>query len=118
MRRPETPLTLKGRGTTAQPDNRFFSKHNEAVDDGWDITQDDPDGESPSHPSTRVTEETARSIVSRNTSPDIPFSQSINPYRGCEHGCVYCFARPTHAYLDLSPGLDFECSGRTRSLTA
>jgi DNA repair photolyase len=57
---------------------------------------------------TDVTEERARSIVSRNRSPDIPFSQSLNPYRGCEHGCVYCFARPSHAYLDLSPGLDFE----------
>ncbi len=57
---------------------------------------------------THVTEERARSIVSRNASPDIPFSQSVNPYRGCEHGCVYCFARPSHAYLDLSPGLDFE----------
>ena len=57
---------------------------------------------------THVTEERARSIVSRNSSPDVGFSQSINPYRGCEHGCVYCFARPSHAYLDLSPGLDFE----------
>ena len=53
-------------------------------------------------------EERARSIISRNDSPDIGFSQSVNPYRGCEHGCVYCFARPSHAYLDLSPGLDFE----------
>ena len=108
MRRPEIPLTLKGRGTTAQPDNRFSSTHNEAVDDGWSASLDDPDAEPAPHPLTRVTEETARSIVSRNTSPDISFSQSINPYRGCEHGCVYCFARPTHAYLDLSPGLDFE----------
>ena len=108
MRRPETPRTLKGRGTSAQPDNRFFSTHTEAVDDGWSAPLDDPEGEPATHPLTRVTEESARSIVSRNTSPDIPFSQSINPYRGCEHGCVYCFARPTHAYLDLSPGLDFE----------
>lgn len=108
MRRPETPLTLKGRGTTAQPGNRFFSIHNQAVDDGWGLSPDDPDGEAPSNPLTHVTEESARSIVSRNTSPDIGFSQSINPYRGCEHGCVYCFARPSHAYLDLSPGLDFE----------
>ena len=60
------------------------------------------------HPDTRVTEERARSVISRNDSPDIGFGQSINPYRGCEHGCVYCFARPSHAYLDLSPGLDFE----------
>lgn len=108
MRRPETPLTLKGRGTTAQPDNRFFSTRTEVADDGWSASFDDPDGEPATHPQTRVTEERARSIISRNSSPDIPFSQSINPYRGCEHGCVYCFARPTHAYLDLSPGLDFE----------
>lgn len=130
MRRPEIPLTLKGRGTTAQPDNRFFSTHTEAADDGWGLSNDDLDGEQPvasgilphattngsaeplvypwAAPATHVTEESARSIVSRNTSPDIGFSQSINPYRGCEHGCVYCFARPSHAYLDLSPGLDFE----------
>src|SRR5690606_12132096 len=57
---------------------------------------------------TQVTEERARSIISRNASPDVGFDQSANPYRGCEHGCVYCFARPSHAYLDLSPGLDFE----------
>jgi hypothetical protein len=63
---------------------------------------------SPRAPATSVTEERARSIVSRNDSPDIPFDQSINPYRGCEHGCVYCYARPSHAYLNLSPGLDFE----------
>jgi len=72
-------------------------------DDGWFV-----DGEPPPHPLTTVNEETARSIISRNQSPDIPFSQSINPYRGCEHGCFYCFARPTHSYLELSPGLDFE----------
>ncbi|WP_328514849.1 radical SAM protein, partial [Ralstonia solanacearum] len=62
----------------------------------------------PSSPKTVVTIETAKSIISRNQSPDIPFDQSINVYRGCEHGCSYCFARPTHAYLGLSPGLDFE----------
>ena len=59
-------------------------------------------------PRTSVTMEAARAIITRNTSPDIPFDRSINPYRGCEHGCVYCYARPTHAYLGLSPGLDFE----------
>src|SRR5690606_7722515 len=68
----------------------------------------DDDGEPRAPLRTEVREERARSLISRNQSPDIGFSQSINPYRGCEHGCVYCFARPSHAYLDLSPGLDFE----------
>ena len=109
MRRPETPAVLKGRGTTAQPANRFASARTEATDDGWDVQHwYDADGEASPHPQTQITDERARSIISRNDSPDIGFSQSINPYRGCEHGCVYCFARPTHAYLDLSPGLDFE----------
>ena len=75
----------------------------EAADDGWFV-----DGEPPAHPRTTVREESARSIISRNQSPDVPFDQSINPYRGCEHGCFYCFARPSHSYLELSPGLDFE----------
>jgi DNA repair photolyase len=66
------------------------------------------EGDAPARPPTTVTEERARSSVSHNESPDVGFNQSINPYRGCEHGCVYCFARPSHAYLDLSPGLDFE----------
>ena len=74
-----------------------------AFDDGWDAEAAEP----PPLP-TVVRAEPARSIISRNRSPDLPFEQSINPYRGCEHGCVYCYARPTHAYLDLSPGLDFE----------
>ena len=109
MRRPETPTVLKGRGTTAQPANRFAKARTEAVDDGWEVPHwYDSDGEASSHPLTQVTDERARIIISRNGSPDIGFGQSINPYRGCEHGCVYCFARPTHAYLDLSPGLDFE----------
>ena len=109
MRRPETPAVVKGRGTTAQPANRFAMERAEAVDDGWDIPHDyDADGEAAEPPRTEVTEERARSIISRNDSPDVGFSQSINPFRGCEHGCVYCFARPSHAYLDLSPGLDFE----------
>ncbi len=72
-------------------------------DDGWQ--DDDP---VPERIDTIVTEERARRIISRNDSPDVPFTQSINPYRGCEHGCVYCYARPTHAFIDLSPGLDFE----------
>ncbi len=82
---------------------RFEPETVEPIDDGWELDDSDP---SPLH--TEVTDETPRTIIARNTSPDIPFDRSINPYRGCEHGCVYCFARPTHAYLGLSPGLDFE----------
>jgi DNA repair photolyase len=93
----------KGRGATLNIEGRFESVTREAVDDGWVM----PD-EEPGRAKTIVTAEHARSIVSRNDSPDIPFTYSINPYRGCEHGCVYCYARPTHAYLNLSPGLDFE----------
>jgi DNA repair photolyase len=95
---------LKGRGAASNPEGRFESVRREAVDDGWfpDATED------ATRPATTVTEETARTIVSRNDSPDIPFEYSLNPYRGCEHGCVYCYARPSHAYLNLSPGLDFE----------
>lgn len=99
------PVTrLKGRGAASNPEGRFESVHREAVDDGWFPAPAD-DGPLPA---TTVNEERARSIISRNASPDVPFEQSINPYRGCEHGCVYCYARPSHAYLGLSPGLDFE----------
>jgi len=82
---------------------RFESVAREAFDDGWT-----PEEKDPRELKTSVTIERARSIISRNDSPDIGFSQSINPYRGCEHGCPYCYARPSHAYLELSPGLDFE----------
>jgi DNA repair photolyase len=84
------------------PHPRFDSERREAADDGWS------DEAPASPPRTTVTEERAKTIITRNTSPDIGFDRSINAYRGCEHGCVYCFARPTHAYLNLSPGLDFE----------
>ena len=94
----------KGRGATINPEGRFESRVRESVGDGWDTA---PDEELPKLETT-VTEEIAKSIIARNESPDVGFSQSINPYRGCEHGCVYCYARPTHAYLNLSPGLDFE----------
>ncbi|WP_051064754.1 PA0069 family radical SAM protein [Xanthomonas sp. SHU 166] len=97
---------IKGRGTTLYVPGRFAVTTSVEIDDGWGSSE--PDVESPARPKTIVAEETARSIISRNSSPDVGFSQSVNPYRGCEHGCVYCFARPSHAYLDLSPGLDFE----------
>ena len=102
---------IKGRGAASYVRGRFEKTVAEAEDDGWgSVYADDEDstGTAQAKLPTQVTEERARSIVSRNDSPDIPFSQSLNPYRGCEHGCVYCFARPSHAYLDLSPGLDFE----------
>jgi len=97
---------IKGRGSTGWLPGRFAKTVPEAFDDGWHAREDE--GEADLLPRTQVTEERARSIISRNSSPDISFSQSVNPYRGCEHGCSYCFARPTHSYLDLSPGLDFE----------
>ena len=93
----------RGRGALSNADSRFVAHPHEAVDDGWGILEE-PSGQL----ATRVEVDHARSIISRNDSPDIPFDQSINPYRGCEHGCIYCYARPTHAYLGLSPGLDFE----------
>jgi DNA repair photolyase len=100
----ERPGPHKGRGASLNPEGRFESLAREAFDDGW--AQPLPDD--PSRPQTTVTPLTARSIIQHNDSPDVPFSASINPYQGCEHGCVYCYARPSHAYLELSPGLDFE----------
>ncbi len=102
----ETPIHfVKGRGAGSNSRSRF-----EAWTREKDIVDPDPDeaATETSNFKTTVTEQRARSIISRNTSPDIPFDQSINPYLGCEHGCVYCYARPTHAYLGLSPGIDFE----------
>jgi DNA repair photolyase len=93
---------FKGRGALGNPQARFLRTGIETVDDGW--YRD----ELPESIATQVRAEPARSIISRNSSPDIPFDQSINPYRGCEHGCIYCYARPSHAYMDLSPGIDFE----------
>ena len=94
---------FKGRGAAGNPDNRFEQQSRERVDDGWDSL-----AETATPPRTTLEVDSSRSVIAWNDSPDVPFDRSINPYRGCEHGCVYCFARPTHAYLGLSPGLDFE----------
>ena len=101
------PSPVKGRGATFNPENRFRHDRRESTDDGWRQAPDE-EADAPPPLKTIVTIQRARSIVSHNDSPDIPFTQSINPYQGCEHGCIYCYARPTHAYLDLSPGIDFE----------
>ena len=93
---------LRARGADSRPAGRFEPYSSEREHDGWDIPED------PALLQTQITLERARSVISRNSSPDIPFDRSVNPYRGCEHGCIYCFARPSHAYLGLSPGLDFE----------
>jgi len=94
---------MKQRGALSSIPGRFESHERETLDDGWFA-----DDEKPPELQTSVTEERARSIIATNESPDVPFEQSVNAYRGCEHGCVYCYARPSHAYLELSPGLDFE----------
>ena len=91
----------RGRGAGHNPDNRYHRHQTIAFDDGWSQ-------EPVAKLRTRVETDHSRKAISYNQSPDIPFDRSINPYRGCEHGCVYCYARPTHAWLDLSPGLDFE----------
>jgi DNA repair photolyase len=92
----------RGRGAVTNASGRFEREQREIVDDGWESATDLPPLK------TEITVEKPRTIITRNDSPDISFDRSINPYRGCEHGCVYCFARPTHAYMGLSPGLDFE----------
>jgi DNA repair photolyase len=93
----------KGRGAVRNVKGRFATEEVVPFDDGWG-SLDRP----PAPLVTTTLEESTRTIISRNDSPDVPFRQSINPYKGCEHGCSYCFARPTHAFIDLSPGLDFE----------
>lgn len=94
---------IRGRGARSNATGRYESQVREAFDDGW--TAEDAE---PAQITTEVAPETARVIITRNDSPDVGFSASINPYRGCEHGCTYCYARPAHAYMGLSPGLDFE----------
>jgi len=104
----------KGRGAVSNPAPRFDAHRRLPVDDGWDLhpqpgPQLDPQMDSAPPPlPTRLHPDSARTVLSRNDSPDVPFDRSVNPYRGCQHGCVYCYARPSHAYLGLSPGLDFE----------
>jgi len=97
---------LKGRGAATQLAHRFERDTRQAFDDGWDTLAQQ--ALVPQQLPTEVIWEDARSIIGSNDSPDVFFEQSINPYRGCEHGCIYCYARPTHSYLNLSPGLDFE----------
>jgi DNA repair photolyase len=92
----------KGRGAVSNRPGRFEPHGRAKVDDGWYLDDDLPPLR------TALTPDATRTIIARNRSPDVPFDRSINPYRGCEHGCIYCFARPTHAFLGLSPGLDFE----------
>ena len=108
---PAAPRAFKGRGAASNPEGRFETLRHHAEDDGWQSLL--LDGDAP-RPRTEVTEERARSVISRNDSPDIAFEQALNPYRGCEHGCIYCFARPSHSYLGLSPGLDFETRLRAK----
>ncbi len=99
------PVPLKGRGAVANVQGRYEVHAREHFDDGWTVPGLGPEAKALK---TVITDEIAKTILTRNSSPDIPFNVSLNPYRGCEHGCIYCFARPTHAYLGLSPGLDFE----------
>jgi DNA repair photolyase len=104
---PPRPLTPhKGRGAVSNLQGRYEVHGRERFDDGWTVPGLKEEG--PVAPKTIVTDEFAKTILTRNASPDIPFNVSLNPYRGCEHGCIYCFARPSHSYLGLSPGLDFE----------
>jgi len=99
----EIPLEQhNGRGALSNASSRYDDEKRIRTTDGWDIEDELPPLR------TTLTKDATRTILARNTSPDVPFDRSINPYRGCEHGCIYCFARPTHAYLGLSPGLDFE----------
>ena len=96
------PQLERGRGARSNPAHRFDSVERSFLDDGWESLADLPPLK------TEIFVETPRTIITRNESPDISFDRSINPYRGCEHGCTYCYARPAHAYMGLSPGLDFE----------
>jgi DNA repair photolyase len=98
------PEAIRGRGSASRLAHRFEREARAAFGDGWGMLQ----GQRPEPPATEVIWEDARSIITTNDSPDVHFDRSVNPYRGCEHGCIYCYARPTHSYLNMSPGLDFE----------
>lgn len=97
------PGPRKGRGATSNRDSRFHRLRHESVDDGWA-----PEEAGPAPVRTHLERDRSRSVLNRVRSPDLPFDRTINPYRGCEHGCIYCYARPSHAQLGYSPGLDFE----------
>ena len=103
MRREDRHQVEKGRGAVSNPAGRFEATRLEAADDGWGGL-DEP----PRRPETVLLADRPRRAIARNTSPDVPFDQSVNPYQGCEHGCIYCFARPSHSYWNLGAGLDFE----------
>ena len=103
MHMPATPQPRKGRGAGTNESGRFETEKRMPFDDGWGSSEDEP-----ARLATTLSVDATRTIIARNDSPDIGFDRSINPYRGCEHGCIYCYARPSHAYLGLSPGLDFE----------
>lgn len=98
-------MIIKSRGAISNPEGRFEKEIREIFDDGWDINDEE---DVLATLETHLLQERAKTVITRNDSPDIGFEQSINPYRGCEHGCIYCYARPSHAYMNLSPGLDFE----------
>src|SRR5208337_565373 len=102
----DMPVALKqrkGRGAASNASGRFEAEQRVAFDDGWGAADQDP-----VPLTTTLSIDSTRTIIARNDSPDIGFDRSINPYRGCSHGCIYCYARPSHAYMGLSPGIDFE----------
>ena len=103
--RAPAPARPRGRGASGNPANRFESQVLEPFDDGWDTITALAD--LPPLPTT-LTKDASKTAIARNSSPDLGFDRAVNPYRGCEHGCIYCYARPSHAYLGYSPGLDFE----------
>jgi DNA repair photolyase len=103
MRRADRTQVEKGRGAVTNPSGRFEGTRLEATDDGWGSLD-----ELPRRAETVLAADVPRHAITRNQSPDVPFDQSVNPYQGCEHGCIYCFARPSHSYWNLGPGLDFE----------